>query len=289
MRIFLTGGTGFIGSNLLNYFAKKNVDVTALKRTFESKTKLYLKKEPNWVIGSFNSVEKKHLSDQDILVHLAAHTAQPPYDNLQNCILNNVVYPLNLFDKAYDAGVRKFLIAGSCFEYGLTANQYDQIPPNASLLPTDTYPASKAMASIAFIQWALEKKVSLSIERIFYVFGEGENRTRFYQLLKQAAISGKDFEISKGEQIRDISEVKTVIKKLFFECQEIHKRDNFDVRINNIGSGKNLSLKKFAKKLWHDFDAKGHLKIGTLPYRKNEIMRYVPELKESFIISDYDR
>ena len=282
MRIFLTGGTGFIGSNLLNYFAKKNVDVTALKRTFESKTKLYLKKEPNWVIGSFNSVEKKHLSDQDILVHLAAHTAQPPYDNLQNCILNNVVYPLNLFDKAYDAGVRKFLIAGSCFEYGLTANQYDQIPPNASLLPTDTYPASKAMASIAFIQWALEKKVSLKILRLFQIFGDGELKSRLWPSLKEKALKGENFQMTDGEQIRDFCMVDQIVKIILEESLNIKEKR---ISIKNIGSGRPRKLKDFVFEAWEGLNAKGKIELGAIPYRHNEVMRYVPEIDREFIIN----
>ena len=44
MRIFLTGGTGFIGSHLLNCLLKNNEDITALKRTENSKTKICTKR-----------------------------------------------------------------------------------------------------------------------------------------------------------------------------------------------------------------------------------------------------
>jgi len=192
MRIFLTGGTGFVGSNLLKYFINNENEIIALKRTSESKTKIHLDRQPNWIIGSLKNIEKKHLNNIDLLIHLAAHSAQPPYDNLQNCIAQNVIEPINLFEKAFDAGVRRFLVAGSCFEYGLSANSYEYIPPNASLFPIDSYPASKAMASIAFIQWAIEKKVSLSIQRLFYLYGEGESKKRFFPALVDAALKGND-------------------------------------------------------------------------------------------------
>ncbi len=287
MRVFLTGGTGFVGSHLLNHYLENNNEVTALKRSNDSKTKIFLKKEPKWILGSLNNIKRKHLINHDLLVHLAAHSAQPPYDNLHNCILNNVLNPIKLFENAFNAGIRRFIVAGSCFEYGLSANAYDKIPPNAPLFPVDTYPASKAMASIAFIQWAIEKKVSMSIQRLFYVYGEGESQLRFYPSLKNAALKGSNFRISKGEQIRDISEVRNSIANLYNESKRIISSKSFDVRINNIGSGNALSIKDFAIKLWSSLNAKGKLEVGVLNYRDKEIMRYVPNLEKVHIIHHF--
>ena len=41
-------------------------------------------------------------------------------------------------------------------------------------MPTQTYPASKACASVAFTQWALNNQVSLKILRLFQIYGPGE-------------------------------------------------------------------------------------------------------------------
>ena len=288
MRIFLTGGTGFIGSHLLNCLLKNNEDITALKRTENSKTKILLNKEPKWVINSLENLNHEILYHQDLLVHLAAHSAQPPYDNIQNCIQKNLIEPLALFEKAYQSGIRRFLVAGSCFEYGLSANSYDFIPPDAPLYPIDTYPSSKALASIAFIQWAVQKKVSLSIQRLFYVFGEGEKEDRFYPSIKKAAKNGFDFEMTKGEQIRDIAEVNLIAKIIHNECTRIVKTKKYDIRIKNIGSGNNLSLRDFATKIWERHNAKGKLKIGSLPYREKEIMRFVPDLNTINVVQSFE-
>lgn len=288
MRIFLTGGTGFVGSNLLKYYLDNNHEVTALKKSDKSKPKISLKKQPNWVVSSFNDIDKEYLRNIDLLVHLAAFSAQPPYDNLQNCILNNVLGPINLFEKGFDAGIRKFLVTGSCFEYGLSANSYELIPPTASLLPMGSYPTSKAMASMAFIQWAIEKRVSLSIQRLFHLYGDGESQNRFFPLLKAAALNGDDFVMSKGEQIRDICEIGDSIEILYKESKRIFNSKESDVRIKNVGSGRNQSMKDFASKMWNDLGAKGNLKIGHLPYRNREIMRYVPDLESEYIVCNFD-
>lgn len=287
MRIFLTGGTGFVGSNFLNYIADKDLEVAAIKKCEKSKAKINLQKEPNWLVSRLVDIDKKHFLDKDLLVHLGAHSAQPPYDNLKNCIQKNVIEPLDLFEKAYQSGIRRFLVAGSCFEYGLTANNYDYIPANAPLLPVDTYPASKALASIAFIQWAIEKKVSLSIKRIFYVYGSGEKNNRLYPSIINAVKKGIDFEMSAGEQIRDTSNINLITSLLYEECLRIVESKRFDIRIANIGSGNNISIKKFASEIWKKNKAKGKLLFGNLTYRDNEIMSYVPNLDDINIIKKF--
>jgi nucleoside-diphosphate-sugar epimerase len=65
-----------------------------------------------------------------------------------------------------------------------------------------TYPASKAAASIAFTQWSIENQLKLKYLRIFQVFGEGEAESRLWPSLRKAALSGNDFDMTHGEQIR---------------------------------------------------------------------------------------
>jgi len=88
------------------------------------------------------------------------------------------------------------VVVGSCFEYGRSGEWYEFIPPDAPLEPTQTYPASKAAASVAFYQLAVELNLRLSIHRIFQVFGEGEVESRLWPSLRKAAASGADLEMT---------------------------------------------------------------------------------------------
>ena len=114
--------------------------------------------------------------------------------------------------------LRKFIIAGSCFEYGKKGEEYEFIPPDAALFPTQSYPASKAAASIIFTQWAIENSIDMTILRIFQVFGEGEARSRFWPSIKEMVNSGNDFEMTNGEQVRDFINVKEVVKQILEEA-----------------------------------------------------------------------
>ena len=149
MRLFVTGATGFVGSHFVNAAHRAGHKVVALRRK-GSKPRIELDQEPEWIEGSLDNEFKKELKGCDALVHLAAHSSNPPYDTLDQCLYWNLTASLNLLHQAYDAGIRKILIAGTCFEYGRAGERYNYIPTDASLEPTMTYPTSKAAASVAF-------------------------------------------------------------------------------------------------------------------------------------------
>lgn len=279
MKIFLTGGTGFIGSHFLNLALKKGHQLLVLKRSKMSVPRVRLVDEPSWLNKEIKDVTAEDLKGIDVILHLAAHSANVPYDRLDNCILKNVLEPLALFERAVEAGVGKFVVAGSCFEYGKSGERYDFIPVTAPLEPTQTYPASKALASTAFYQFAIENKVQLSYHRIFQVFGEGELETRLWPSMRKAALNGENFEMTRGEQIRDFIEVSEVANKFLKACKEILNQRSFEPKYYNLGSGNPQSILEFSKFWWEKWEASGKLKIGVKPYRKGEVMRYVPQIK----------
>ena len=275
MKIFLTGGTGFIGSHFINQAQNEGHTLICLKRK-NSKTRIPLNNQPIWLEGDLDTnFDKSVFEGIDVFVHLAAHSANVPYDTLENCIYWNVNASLRIFDIAREVGISNYLVAGSCFEYGRSGERYENIPPDAPLEPTMTYPTSKAMLSTMLHGWTAVNNVKLKYLRIFQVFGEGEAETRFYPSLKKAALEGKDFPMTKGEQIRDFNNVEDVVKNFLMEL------DFSDVKcgnpiFKNIGSGKPQSVKVFANYWWKQWDAKGKLLFGVLDYRQNEVMRFVP-------------
>lgn len=278
MNIFLTGGTGFIGSHLINQALEQGYSVLALKRLKSSQPRVPLKKDPTWLEKEMTEVTVEDLKDIDVVVHLAAHSANLPYDTLENCIIKNVIDPLLLFRKAVKARVTKFTVAGSCFEYGKSGERFDFIPVDAPLEPTQTYPASKALSSIAFYQFAIENKVQLSYHRIFQVFGEGELETRLWPSLRQAALNGEDYPMTAGEQVRDFIEVTQVAKRFLEATSNIIQSSSTEPEYHNLGSGNPQSILEFSKYWWEKWGAKGKLLVGVKPYRNGEVMRYVPKM-----------
>lgn len=276
MKLFVTGGTGFIGSHFLSAALNSGHKIVALRRSAESRPRVTVEESDLlvWLDKGMPDVESKDMEGCDALVHLAAHSANVPYDTLENCIYWNVLVPLALFRKAVEAGVGRFVVAGSCFEYGRSGERYEFIPPDAPLEPTQTYPASKAAASIAFSQFAVQSGVKLSIHRIFQVFGEGEAESRFWPSLRKAALSGENFAMTKGEQIRDFVPVEEVARQ--FMDAVLREVASGKPLILNLGTGRPQTLRQFAEEWWLRWKARGQLQFGVTPYREGEVMRYVP-------------
>ena len=278
MKVFLTGGTGFIGSNFINYAHSKGIELICLRRN-GSKPRIKLNKIPKWIDGTINDNLIKHLTKCDVLIHLASHSTNVPYDTIENCLEYNLISTLKLLKQANLSGINKFIVAGTGFEFGKSGERYTEIPDNAPLEPTMTYPASKAAASIIFYQWAIENMVKFKYLRIFQVFGKGEDENRLWPSLKKAAINGEDFPLTKGEQVRDFIDVEALVKLIFTELN-FKNCENGKPIYKNIGLGKAQSIKQFVTFWCKKWEAVGKLNFGVIDYRKNEIMRYVPKIKK---------
>ena len=115
--------------------------------------------------------------------------------------------------------------------------------------------------------------------RFFMVYGNGESKNRLWPSMKRAALSGEDFKMTKGEQIRDFISVDDLVD-IVIAALPLNGVMPGIPKINNIGSGRALSVHQFCSYWWKEWNAKGDLLMGSLPYRESEIMRFVPEITD---------
>src|SRR5262249_53414268 len=143
MNLFVTGATGFIGSHVVRRALAQGHTVWALRRP-GARARVDLAPEPHWVEGSLSAAQLTSALERcSVLIHLAAVGVMEAAD-WQTCFDVNVRQSLACWQLARRAGVRRFLVCGSCFEYGRSGERYDFIPPDAPLEPTGPYAASKA-------------------------------------------------------------------------------------------------------------------------------------------------
>ncbi|TWU63393.1 ADP-L-glycero-D-manno-heptose-6-epimerase [Crateriforma conspicua] len=274
MHLFVTGATGFVGSHFVQQAVIRGHQVTGVRRSADRGCRIELTQQPRWLDRCLSELTPEDFTDVDVVVHLAAHSTNPPYDTLQQCLYWNVMVSLDALGKAVTAGVDRFVVTGSCFEYGRSGERYEHIPVDAPLEPTATYPTSKATASVALRSFAATTKTRVSVHRLFQVYGEGEAEGRLWPSLRKAALEGEDFPMTKGEQIRDFIAVQDVAKRLLDAC-ESGATESGVASYHNLGSGHPQSILEFSRHWWKHWGATGKLIPGAIAYRENEVMRYV--------------
>jgi nucleoside-diphosphate-sugar epimerase len=273
MRLFVTGGTGFIGSHFLKLALEAGHEVVALRRP-GAQPVIPLPLQPQWLEASLDQVPVNAYGGCSALVHFAAQGVSPQQTDWGRAFDVNVRQSLVLFSTAATAGIPHLIGCGSCFEYGLSGERYEQIPPDAPLEPVGPYAASKAAFSLAVQAMARSSNCAISILRPFHLYGEGQHPSNFWPALRTAALSGEDFPMSLGEQIRDYQPVEEAVQT--FLAHALSPAEGF--KVLNVGSATPVTLHEFASFWWNRWNATGKLQLGALPYRQGEVMRFTPQI-----------
>ena len=227
-----------------------------------------------WIEAPMDEVPGTVLRGCEALVHLAAQGVSPQPTDWGRAFDINVRQSLVLMAAAAEAGVFHLVACGSCFEYGRSGERYEFIPPDAPLEPIGPYAASKAAFSLAFASLARSAGCGCTLLRPFHLFGEGQHPSNFWPSLRGAALAGKDFPMTLGEQVRDFQPVEDVALS-FLEATNMAPVPGA-LAIRNLGSGRPVTLREFALSWWRQWGAMGELQVGALPYREGEVMRFVP-------------
>jgi UDP-glucose 4-epimerase len=278
MRIFLTGGTGFIGSYVLAAALESGHEVIALRRSPASAPVIPLSRQPYWCEGDLASIKSSQLQGIDVLLHLASAGVSPKPASWSDLEQVNVAGSLRLMELAVEADVRRCVVTGTSHEYGNAALRYDAIPPDAPLEPVNPYGASKAAAFHLMRSFAMIEGQELFYGRIFSAYGEGQFSGNFWPSLRRAALAGEDFNMTSGRQVSDFIPATAVASHLLAACS---RPDVFagQPSVVNIGSGIPMSLLDFAESEWSRMGATGRLLPGRLLGRPDQIKRYVADLR----------
>lgn len=275
MNIFVTGSTGFIGSHFVNLALAENHTVYAIRRSESSIPSVPMPVQPNWIDKPLGSVSKSDLEGMDCLVHLAAVGVSPRNATWDEMMAVNLVDGMKMMETASLVGLKRWVVAGTYAEYGKSTQRFDFTPADAPLEPTFAYAASKAAFYLILRTLAKEVKAELYYSRLSSAFGIGQHRLNLWPSLCEAAVSGENYSMTPGEQIRDFVPVETVARELLNDCTDSTLQTGL-VRTKNVGSGNPQSVRSFCEYWWKAMNAKGSLLVGDKQYRDHEQMRSVP-------------
>ena len=220
MKVLVTGGAGFIGSNLARALLARGDDVRVLDNfsTGSRRNLAGLEHDVEVVEGELRSYERVHnaVRGMEIVFHLGALGSVPRsvQDPLTSSAVN-VEGTLNVQLAARDEGVRRVVFASSSSIYGNQA----ELPLRESMAPDPISPYG--VAKLAAERYCVSfSRVYHSFEtvvlRYFNVFGPRQDPTSQYAavvpLFITAIAAGKPVTIfDDGEQSRDFTYIDNVV------------------------------------------------------------------------------
>ena len=265
MKILVTGGAGFVGTNLIKRLLKDGHKITSIdnystgKKENEQDGCIYLNADLSQSIpkhGSWGQV-KFEVEQPDIIFHMAAIARiQPSFKNPIQSFENNTTATLNLLEWARESNC-PIIFAGSSSSNG------DKL--------ANPYTLSKSQAEQIVQLYNKIYELPTTICRFYNVYGphqltEGEYCTLigiFERLKKEDEI----FTVTgTGEQRRDFTHIDDIVDALI-KCGEKHFFDGgseINGQTLELGRGKNYSVMEIVK-------AFGEEVVRYLPARPGEM------------------
>lgn len=264
-KILVTGGGGFLGSNLVKSLDLKKYNITVLLKS--KKTKITKLKKIKYIFcnikkkNNLKKVDKKF----DFIINFSGNIDHKNKTETMGVHYYGLRNLLSHIDKEH---LSLFVQIGSSLEYGKNISPQKE---KKNCKPISYYGKAKYLAS-NYVLKNIKKSVIL---RLYQVYGPGQKRDRLIPFVIDNCLKNKCFDCSEGSQLRDFLYVQDFVNLI----KKILKRKKIQSKIYNVGLGKptkvkyviNLILKKIKK---------GKPVFGNIKMRKDEVKNLFPSIQK---------
>jgi len=255
MKYLITGGAGFIGSNLVNKLIEDGNDVEVIDDLssdahdqfyFNDKATYHLLSVVDYIMCSqiFKNFQP------DYVLHLAAEA------RIQNCIEDpekayetNLMGTLNMLALCKKYNVAKLVLSTTSAIYGLKniGKLSEDMPPDC----LNSYSLSKFNAEQACKLYSTMYGVDTVCLRYFNAYGLNQPKKGPYApvigIFKRQKANNENLTVvGDGEQTRDYVHVYDIVKA---NIMAANYKDKLNGEIFNVGTGKNYSVNWIANKI----------------------------------------
>ena len=249
-KAIVTGGAGFIGSNLVDELVNKGIQVSVIDDFSTGKIENTNKLVYYWK-QDLGKVDIKELTQfmkgVDVVFHTAAKArVQPSIDDPLSFNKSNVDGTLNVLWAAHKAGVKRVIYSASSSAYG-NATKFPT-PEDHSTNPLSPYGLQKYIGEQYCKMFSEVYGLDTVSLRYFNVYGERMLLEGAYCLVlgifAKQLLENKPMTINNnGDQRRDFTYVGDIVNANILAATKV---EQFNGEVFNIGNGKNYSINEVA-------------------------------------------
>lgn len=250
MKVLITGGSGFIGSHIVEHYQGKADEIRVLDNLRTGYRHNLDGLDCTFIEGSITDREvvKKAVQGVDLIFHLAALVSVPEsMERPAECVDINVHGLLNVLEEASTAGVRKLVFASSAAIYG----DNPEVPKRETMLPEprSPYAITKLDGEYYLELFQREGRLETTAVRFFNVFGPRQDPKGAYAaavpIFIEKAIQGDPITVyGDGGQTRDFIFVKDIVGALTFAAETPGVTGSF-----NAGYGGQITINDLASEI----------------------------------------
>ncbi len=277
MKALITGGAGFIGSNIVKLLLEHSHDVMVLDSlSYGYKENLEGLGRVKILEGDIRdaSIVDKALKDVDVVFHLAASVGNAR--SIQDPATDsgvNVLGTLQLLESARKIGVKKVVYSSSASIFG--EPQYLPIDEKHPFQPETPYAVSKMAGEKHSLCYAKLYDMDVIALRYFNVYGPNQRYDAYGNVIPIFAMrlaSNQPFTVyGDGEQTRDFINVRDVAWANLLAAQSDGVSGVF-----NIGSGTSITINRLVRTIKEVVGV--NIKIDRQPPRKGDVLHSLSDI-----------
>ena len=243
--ILLTGGTGFIGSQLAEKLLEQKENIILLKRSYSDTWRIddYIDSFPNIELIDIdkNNIESI-FGNYDIegILHLATYyTKFHKSNDIADMIESNITFPTDLLENAVKNNCKYFINTGSFGEYSMEKIPIDE---NVKISPFNLYSSTKVAFEDILKYYNTEYSIKASTLKLFTPYGPKDDENKIIPYLIVNSIKGNKITIQSTSKKLDVVHVNDIIEAYIQTKNNIKKFNNYENF--NIANGTSHSIKE---------------------------------------------
>lgn len=244
-RLFITGGTGFLGAHLRTELANRGVEVTVFAQPDAT---VDLHDSESIQRGDITDEESVNIAGHDTVVHLAAQTQVDAAISDPRTTWNiNATGTLNVLEAARHADISTLLYTSSSSVYGPPESL--PVTERHPLKPSGPYGASKLAGDRLVNAYHLTYGVPTVIARPFNTYGPGQASANVIPTIIQQALEVGRVELGNLSPSRDFLYVDDAVTALLTLLTDGNRGE-----VYNVGRGEAIEIGELASMVIDQID-----------------------------------